>query len=121
MVLLVNCSSGVKVLAKRPSADLEDGEISKEEEEKVTTTTDHPSNPAFPTSNHQLESSILLSPTVHQIPVTMGSRSVHPKFISEQCDHRVICLTFKLACPWYITLQFMIHTKLSHYRFLALP
>merc|ERR1719385_176643 len=65
---------GVKILAKRPSADLEDGEISKEEEEKVTTTTDHPSNPAFPTSNHQLESSILLSPIVHQIPVAMGSR-----------------------------------------------
>ena len=33
---LFNCLSGVKILAKRPSADLEDGEISKEEEEKVT-------------------------------------------------------------------------------------
>merc|ERR1719385_240195 len=43
---------GVKVLARRPS--LEDGEISKEEE-KVTTTTDHPSNSAFPTSNQQLQ------------------------------------------------------------------
>ena len=77
--IFFNCLSGAKILAKRPSADLEDGEISKEDEEKVTTTTDHPSNPAFPTSNHQLESSILLLPTVHQIPVTMGSRSVHLK------------------------------------------